>query len=219
MPLAISRNMQIGIIGTGNVGSALGQAFAGQGHNIMFGSRDPNNERVQDILAKAGETASAGSVQDAVEFGEVVVLAVPWHAAQDIVESVASSLDGKIVIECSNPLKSDMSGLSVEPGTSAAELVASWAPGAKVIKAFNNTGAGNFLNPMYGTEPMSMFICGDDLEAKSTVGDLAAQIGFDVVDCGSLTAAQLLEGLAMLWISLAYRQQMGPNIGFKLLRR
>jgi hypothetical protein len=211
--------MHIGIIGTGNVGSALGQVFAGQGHEIMFGSRAPDDERVQDVLAKAGETASAGSVQDAVEYGDIVVLAIPWHAAQDIVESVAGSLDGKIVIDCTNPLKPDMSGLAVDPGTSAAELIAGWAPGAKVFKAFNNTGAGNYLNPIYGSEPMSMFICGDDPDAKATVSDLIASIGFDVVDCGSLPAAQMLEYLAMLWISLAYKQQMGPNIGFKLVRR
>jgi hypothetical protein len=185
----------------------------------MYGSRSPDDEKVQDLLAKVGNGARAGSIQEAVDFGEVIVIAVPWHATYDVVESVASSLDGKIVIDCTNPLKPDMSGLAVDPGTSAAELIAGWAPGAKVFKAFNNTGAGNYLNPVYGSEPMSMFICGDDPDAKAIVTDLASQIGFDVVDCGPLPAAQLIESLAMLWISLAYKQQMGPNIGFKLVRR
>ncbi|HMF34446.1 MAG TPA: NADPH-dependent F420 reductase [Candidatus Lokiarchaeia archaeon] len=211
--------MQIGIIGTGNVGGTLGQAWAGLGHEILFGSRNPDDEKVQELIGKVGSGARADTIQEAAEFGEVTVLAVPWHAAQETIEAICNAIHGKILIDCTNPLKPDMSGLAVEPGTSAAELIAGWAPESKVVKAFNNTGAGNYLNPSYGTEQMSMFICGDDEGAKATVSDLTAQMGFDVVDCGPLSAAQLLEPLAMLWVSLAYRQQMGPNIGFKLLRR
>ncbi|HME56427.1 MAG TPA: NADPH-dependent F420 reductase [Candidatus Lokiarchaeia archaeon] len=211
--------MKISIIGTGNVGGALGQVWANQGHEILFGSRNAEDDRVQTLLEKVSNGACAGTIQEAAEFGEVVVLAVPWHAAQEIVESISEQLNDKILIECSNPLKPDMSGLAVDADTSAAEMVANWAPGAKVIKAFNSTGAGNNLNPVYGAEPISMFICGDDAGAKATVSDLTAQIGYDVVDCGPLSAARLLESLAMLWISLAYRQQLGPNIGFKLVRR
>ena len=92
-------------------------------------------------------------------------------------------------------------------------------PGTKVVKTFNTTGAGNYLNPTFGSENMSMFICGDDEEAKNIVSDLAVQMGFDVVDTGNLMMARVIEQLRLLWISLAYGRQMGPNIGFKLLRR
>jgi predicted dinucleotide-binding enzyme len=92
-------------------------------------------------------------------------------------------------------------------------------PGAKVVKAFNTTGAGNMANPRFGGEAASMFICGDDAAAKKTVASLAEALGFEAVDAGSLSQARLLEPLAMLWISMAYGFGRGPNIAFKLLRR
>jgi predicted dinucleotide-binding enzyme len=88
---------------------------------------------------------------------------------------------------------------------SAGEAVARWAKGAKVIKALNTTGSGNMLNPRYGNEALSMFMCGDDTDAKKLVTGLIADLGFEPVDAGGLTQARYLEPLAMLWISMAYR--------------
>ncbi|NIM50921.1 MAG: NAD(P)-binding domain-containing protein [Gemmatimonadales bacterium] len=113
-----------------------------------------------------------------------------------------------------------------DPGSSkvkdllaAAEEIAGWAKGARVVKAFNTLGAQNFLNPRFGGQVANMFICGDDVAAKSTVGKLVEELGFDLVDAGPLTSARLLEPLAMLWIRLAYAEGLGPEIAFKLLRR
>ena len=211
--------MKIGIIGAGNVGGALGTLWAGKGHEVLFGVRDANDPALQKLLASTQGKARAASVKDAAAFGEVVVFATPWPATHDAIAS-AGSLAGKIVVDCTNPLLPDLSGLAIGTNNSAGEEVGRWAKGAKVVKAFNTIGAPNFGNPRFGSENASMFICGDDASAKAAVGKLAAGLGFDVVDAGPLTAARLLEPLAMLWIHLAFKQGLGPNgHAFKLLRR
>jgi NADPH-dependent F420 reductase len=210
--------MKIAIIGAGNVGSTLGKGWAGKGHAVVFGVRDPGNAKVQAAVKATGGAARAARVKEAAAEAEVVVLATPWGAAQDAI-SAAGNLSGKIVIDATNPLKPDLSGLAIGYTTSAGEEVARWAAGAKVVKAFNTTGAGNMANPRFGGESASMFICGDDAAAKKTVASLAEALGFQAVDAGPLSQARLLEPLAMLWISMAYAFGQGPNIAFRLLRR
>jgi predicted dinucleotide-binding enzyme len=126
-------------------------------------------------------------------------------------------LTGKVLIDCTNPIGPNFTS-AVGPTTSGAETVARWAEGARVVKAFNTTGFNVMEQPGFGAEAASMFICGDDAAAKSDVTALAEQLGFEVVDCGPLANARLLENLALLWISLA-RQGLGRDIAFKLLRR
>ncbi len=210
--------MRIGIIGTGNVGSTLGKGWAAKGHAVVFGVRNAGDAKVQAAVKAAGGATRAATVKDAAADAEVVVLATPWGATQDAIKA-AGSLSGKIVIDATNPLKADLSGLAVGYTTSAGEEVAKWAAGAKVVKAFNTTGAGNMANPRFGGEAASMFICGDDAAAKKTVASLAETLGFEAVDAGPLSQARLLEPLAMLWISMAYAFGQGPNIAFRLLRR
>ncbi len=210
--------MHIGIIGAGNVGAALGRRWRAAGHDVMFGVRDPRAGKVQHLLGELGSRAFAGTVADAAAFGEIVVLATPFDATEQALRQ-AGSLAGKVIVDCTNPLKPDLSGLSIGHTTSGAEAVARWAPEAKVVKALNTTGAGNMLDPRYGNEAAAMFICGDDSEAKAVVAALLADLGFDVVDAGPLTQARLLEPLAMLWISLAYARGLGPDIAFRLMRR
>jgi predicted dinucleotide-binding enzyme len=211
--------VKIGVIGAGNVGGTLGKLWAGKGHEIVFGVRDSRDAKVQELVKSADGKARAASVKDAASFGEVIVLATPWPATEAAIKS-AGSLAGKVLIDCVNPLAPDLSGLLIGTNNSAAEEISRWAPGAKVVKAFNTIGAVNFKNPRFGSENASMFICGDDASAKSTVSTLAAELGFDVVDAGPLIAARWLEPLAALWIHLAFKQGLGPTgHAFKLLRR
>jgi NADPH-dependent F420 reductase len=206
--------MKIGIMGSGNVGSALGRRWVEQGHEIMLGARDRQSPKVQAALQTIGPAAQVGSVAEAAAFGEVILLAVPWVAAAEVIEQ-AGDLSGKILIDATNRVGPTQSnGLSSE-----AEDLALRATGARVVKAFNTTGAGNMANPQYGSHAVDMFICGDDEAAKAVVADLAQTIGFEIVDCGPLANAGLLEALARLWIQLAYSLGNGPNIAFKLLRR
>jgi 8-hydroxy-5-deazaflavin:NADPH oxidoreductase len=210
--------MRIAIIGAGNVGGTLGKMWAAKDHEVAFGVRRPNDAKVQALLTATGKRARAASVKDAATGAEVVVLATPWSATEAAIKE-AGELRGKVVVDATNPLKAHLSGLAIGHSTSAAEQVAGWAPGARVVKAFNTIGAAHMADPRFGTQRASMFICGDDASAKATVARLAGELGFDPVDCGPLTQARLLEPLAMLWISMAYAYGAGPNIGFALLRK
>ena len=210
--------MKIAIIGAGNVGSTLGRAWAKKGHDIFFGMRHPNDDKTRQLLQSIGTKAQAGTVAEAAAFGQVIVLATPWPATEAAIRE-AGDLRGKTVIDCTNPLKPDVSGLEVGFTTSGAEQVAQWAKGAKVFKAFNTTGSNNMADPVINGIRTVMFVCGDDEAAKPVVMQLAADIGFDAVDAGKLKQARLLEPWAMLWISLAFQGGMGRDFGFALLRR
>jgi len=154
---------------------------------------------------------------------EVVVFAVPWKAAEEAVRS-AGSLSGKIVIDCTNPFAPGLTGLDAPAGGSGAEAVASWAPGARVVKAFNTTGFNIMANPAFPEGPATMFYCGDDASAKRAVHGLAAELGFDPIDAGPLSRARVLENMALLWVSLAMGgvsggTELGRDIAFRLARR
>ena len=209
--------MKIAIIGAGNVGGTLGRAWAQRGHEIIFGVRDTKDEKIKKALASAGMNSSATSIAEAAGSADIIVLSVPWPA-EGAVKS-CGNLTGKILVDCTNPLKPDLTGLALGHNTSAAEQIADLAKGARVVKAFNTTGAGNMANPKFGTQAATMFICGDDESAKASVGKLAEELGFEAVDAGPLIAARYLEPLAMLWIHLALKMGWGTNFAFKILKR
>ncbi|MCA9944626.1 MAG: NADPH-dependent F420 reductase [Anaerolineales bacterium] len=209
--------MKIAIIGTGNVGSALGKGWASKGHTILFGTRRPESEKVQKLLAEVGEGGTAVSIPSAIQQANIILLATPWNVVSQVTESV-TDWQGKIVIDATNPIAPGLQ-LAVGHTTSAAEQLATHLPGASVVKAFNTTGAENMADPRYDGEPITMFICGDDADAKATVTELAEGLGFDVADVGGLETARFIEPLAMVWIHLAIKQGFGRNIAFKLVHR
>ena len=203
------------------MGGTLGQRWASSGHRIKFGLRHPGDQKTAAVVKRCGPGASAGHLDELAGFSDVVVLTTPWDAARSAIEQVGN-LAGKILIDCTNPVPLGanlMSGLTVGHTTSAGEQVASWAKGAKVVKAFNTTGAGNMAEPRFGGDRAAMFVAGDDAEAKRVVIQLSDQLGFETIDAGPLSQARLLEPLAMLWISLAFAQGLGPQFAFKLIRR
>lgn len=210
--------MRIGVIGPGNVGGTLGRGWVKYGHEVKFGAVDPFASKVQELIGDIGAGASAGTVAEAAAFGDVVALTTPWPAARAALLS-AGDLTGKIVLDCTNPLKTDLSGLETEAGKSAAEQIAEWASGARVVKIFNTTGFNNMANPDYNGKPITMFYAGDDAEAKRTAARLAADLGFDPVDAGPLSNAGLLEHLAMLWIYLAVYGNQGRDFALTIVRR
>ncbi len=210
--------MNLAIIGTGNVGAALGTRWAGEGHRVVFGTRDPASRKARALVGSAGNHASAASAAEAAAGAEVVVLATPWDATEAVIGTLGD-LTGKVVVDCTNPLTADLSGLVVGPDSSGGEEVARWAAGARVVKAFNTTGANNMADPAYGGARLLMPICGNDAEAKKAVAGLAEELGFEAVDAGPLSRSRQLEQLAVLWIALAYQQGMGLGFGFALLRR
>ena len=209
--------MKIAIIGTGRVAAALGKGWAARGHMVTFASRQPGSEKVATLVAAAGPNAAAARVADAVARSSIVVLAVPFSAAQEMLGR-AGDLAGKLLIDCTNPIAPGLRPL-YNGDRSGAEQIAAWAPGARVVKAFNTTGAENMAAPAYPGGAASMFLCGDDEMGKAAVWQLAEEIGFEPVDAGALLAARHLENLALLWIHLAQVNGLGRGIAFRLLRR
>jgi 8-hydroxy-5-deazaflavin:NADPH oxidoreductase len=209
--------MKIAIIGAGSVGSTLGSAWAARGHQVRFGVNDPTDGRVEAVLRSA-PGARADNVRAAAQFGEVVVLAVPFDAIEEVLRR-AGDLAGKIVIDCTNPLTPDFRDLSIGFTSSGGERVAALAEGASVFKTLNQTGFATMAEPVFDGHRSVMFVAGDDGEHKTTVIELIAELGFETVDAGPLKAARLLEPLAMLWIHLAHSQGLGRDFAFALLRR
>ncbi|HXB75191.1 MAG TPA: hypothetical protein VNY05_43565 [Candidatus Acidoferrales bacterium] len=123
------------------------------------------------------------------------------------------------MIDATNPLLPQLAGMECGTTTSGAEQVASWAPGATVVKAFNTVGSNVMENQEFGAGRPVMFYCGDDAAAKRVAADLASGMEFEAIDAGPLAQARLLEPFALLWISLALAQGLGRNIAFQLLRR
>jgi len=209
--------MNIGIIGSGNVGGTLGTRWAQKGHQVVFGSRDPQAADLQQLVAAAGKSARAAALSEAAT-SDVLLLAMPWPVVKDVLTGLGN-LTNKVLIDATNPLLPDLSGLALGTTTSAAEQVAGWARGAKVVKAFNTVGYNIMADTSFqGAKPL-LFYCGDDAGAKKTVHQLAEELGFDAQDAGPLKQARLLEPFALLWISLAYQQGWGREFAFQVLRR
>src|ERR1700687_3431637 len=152
--------MKIGIIGSGHVGGTLGTRWAKTGHQVTFGSRDPGAPDMKQLLAHAGSNAHAATLQDAAKSGDVLLLSTPWPATKEVVQALGD-LTGKVLIDATNPLLPDLSALALGTPTSAAEQVASWARGAKVVKAFNTVGSNIMENPAFGADKPVLFFCGD----------------------------------------------------------
>ena len=226
--------MKISILGAGNVGGTLGKSWANKGHQVFFGVRHPDDDKTQNLLKDIGNNAQAGTNSEAIAFSNIIVLALPWQVVPKVLE--AADFSDKIIIDVTNPLTPDFSGLEIGFDTSGAEKVAQWAEGAKVFKSFNQTGWENMANPVYEGKATAMLVCGDDDEAKKTVLQLVNDIGFEAIqrglggfpherlyqeaiDAGELEVARLIEPFGMTWIHLAMKQGLGRDWALQIVRR
>jgi hypothetical protein len=209
--------MKIAIIGAGNVGSALGRGWSRTGNRIVFGVRDPNKPQLMALCAQIGATAAPPAA--AAAEGDVVVLALPWGVAEAAVRALGS-LQDKVVIDSMNPLAMKDGALGLDRGfsTSGGEAVASWLPGARVVKTFNQVGAEMMMAGNRFVTPPVMFLAGDDDRAKATVAGLVGELGFEALDAGALQQARILEPFAMVWINQALFRGLGRNWAFGVIR-
>lgn len=210
--------MNIGIIGSGNMGSGLGRLWAQKGHKIIFSFT--RNEEKLNALAKSVPNARADTPKEAAEQSEIILLSVPWGTVSEAIQAIGP-VQGKVVIDCTNPLKTDVSDLEVGHTTSGAEKIAEMVRGAQVVKAFNTVFAEIYHSEtrLFGSRMPTMLYCGDEHDAKAAVAKLIQQIGFSPIDTGPLRSARYLEPLAMLMIQLGLVQGMGKNIALNLIRR
>lgn len=187
----------ISIIGLGGMGRAIGARAVGSGHAVEVIGRD--EARTKDRAAALGDGVTAGTFGLAPA-GDIVILAVPSAAAVPVVTRYGSALAGKVIIDITNPMNADGSGLTSPDGTSAAQRIARAAPaGAPVVKAFN-TVFGHVLVP---GRPLDVLFAGDDAQAKASVSAFIASLGLRPLDAGGLEMAHWLEGAGLLMVNLA----------------
>jgi predicted dinucleotide-binding enzyme len=205
--------MDIAILGAGNVGRALAARLAG--HRLTFGVRDP-----QDPKHAATATLGAlASPEDAVRAASLVVVALPWRETERALAALGPALAGKVVVDATNPIRADFSGLELGHDDSGAERLQRLLPQARVVKAFNTTGAENMADPAYPGGRVTMLIAGDDPAATATVRALADEMGFDARVAGPLALARQLEQFAWLWIHLAFKAGFGRAFAFRIEAR
>lgn len=200
--------MRVAILGLGNMGRGLAGRLAGKAE-LFLGVREV--DAAAEFAASLPGSVSVADFDAAAAAADVVVLALPYGVALE--EAGRNpNLSGKVVVDITNPVKADFSGLAFGFDTSAAEELQKAAPGAKVVKAFNTIFAGLFAAPAEATANIPVFVSGNDDEAVSTASELVNLAGFAVEQTGSLDAARLVEPLGMLNIRLGYHLGRGAQI-------
>jgi predicted dinucleotide-binding enzyme len=211
--------MKVGIIGSGDVGLKLASSFLELGHSVEIGTRNPG--KVASWVAEHGNKASAGSFSEAAAFGEIIMIATLWDGTASAIKMAdAKNFTGKVVIDVTNPLDYSKGEprLVVGQTDSAGETVQRLLPDARVVKAFNIVGNPHMFRPDFPGGPPTMFICGNDEQAKKMVTEILSAFGWETVDIGGIEGSRLLEPLAMLWIAYYFKTNNG-NHAFKLLRK
>ena len=214
--------MNVGVLGTGDVGKALGRGFIALGHSVKLGGREAGNPNARAWAESHGAKASAGTFADAARFGEWVVLATLGTAVDDVLRAAGKdALRGKIVIDTTNPLDFSQGfppRLFVGQTDSLGERVQRALPDCKVVKAFNIVGNAHMFRPQFPGGPPDMLIGGNDDEAKQKVTALLKDFGWSVIDLGGIESSRVLEPICLAWVLCGARANTW-NHAFKLLRK
>lgn len=189
---------RVGVIGKGKVGSAVKRGLERAGYQVRIVGKDPMG------------------VGEAAEWAEIVILAVPFAALDDVVREIRQRINGKTVVDVTNLYSPE--ALAAVGSKSGAEVLQGKLPAAKVVKALNIHFAKNMDSGHIGDEQLTFLVAGDDKEAKAKTMELGRDLGFDAVDAGPLANAKLLESLGNLTIQLGFALGLGTSIGFKLVR-
>ena len=213
--------MKVGIIGSGVVGQTLAAGFVKHGHQVEIGTRDP--AKLREWSAK-NPGAAVKSFEEAAAFGDLGVLAVGGEVAQQALTLIGSSaLQGKTVIDACNPIGggppvNGVLSFFTPQNQSLMEQLQKAYPSAHFVKAFNSVGSGQMVNPVFTSGRPTMFICGNDKDAKTTVERILEQFGWDTEDMGAVEAARPIEALCMLWCIPGIGKNDWSPHAFKLLR-
>lgn len=213
--------MKITIIGTGNMARGIGTRTLAGGHNLTLVAE---NAGEGEALATELRSAARGgaSVQTVSENapidGDIVVLAVPYQAAESVIRRYGDQLTRKIIVDITNPVNFETMSSAVAPGTSGAEEIAKVTPsGAKVVKAFNTTFAGTLVDGQVAGTQLDVFIAGDDASARQSVAQFVRDGGLNPVDTGELMRARQLEAMGLLGMALQSRLDTGFQTAWKLV--
>jgi predicted dinucleotide-binding enzyme len=211
--------MKVGIIGSGDVAKALARGFLKHGHAVLMGTREGGK-----LAAFAGEHPGVklGGFADAAGFGEVVVLAVKGGAALDAMRLAGAGIEGKVVIDATNPIADappvhGVLQFFTGPNDSLGERLQSAFPKVKFVKAYNSVGHAAMVDPKFDGGPPTMFIAGNDDQAKATASDILKAFGWEAADMGPIEASRALEPLCQLWCIPGFTRNDWYH-AFKLLR-
>jgi len=208
-----------GVIGSGDVAKVLARGIKKHGYDVQIGSREPG--KLADFSRESG--IPAGSFAD-VAAADVIVLAVKGTVAAEALELAgADRLAGKIVIDATNPIANapPVDGVLqffTGPNDSLMERLQKQFPAARFVKAFNSVGNVSMVNPSFAGGPGTMFMCGNDAEAKNVVAELVRQFGWEPADMGTAAAARAIEPLCQLWCIPAFREGRSTH-AFKMVER
>ncbi|MEZ4411067.1 MAG: NAD(P)-binding domain-containing protein [Polyangiales bacterium] len=209
---------KVGVIGTGAVGKTLAQGFKKHGHDVRIGSREGN--KLGDWSKESG--VAEGTFDAVAEFGEVVVVAVTGHVAEELVKGLAAKLAGKVVIDTNNPISGGpVKGILpffTGPNDSLMERLQRAAPDAKFVKCFSSVGNAAMVNPSYAGGRPTMFIAGDDADAKAAVTAVLDAFGWEAEDVGGVEGARAIEPLCQLWCARGFLHGDWSH-AFKVLKR
>lgn len=201
---------RVTIIGAGNMGGAIAQLALDGGNEVQLLARESAK------AASASSGATAGSIGDTIT-GDVIVLALPYPAVAEVLSGYSSQLDGKIIVDITNPVDfATFDSLTVAADGSSSQEIASLAPRASVLKAFNTNFAATLRTGSVGSEKTTVLIAGDDTDAKSTLATIVTDGGLEAVDAGSLKRARELESLGFLQLTLAVAEKISWAGGFTL---
>jgi predicted dinucleotide-binding enzyme len=213
----------IGILGSGAVATTLAGGFIKNGYKVCLGTR--HTEKLNDLKAQYGDSVSVGSFADAAVFGDLLVLAVKGDAAINVLESAGKdNIAGKTILDTTNPIDTEppVNGVLkffTSLNESLMEQLQSAFPEANFVKAFNSIGAPLMINPDFNGVKPTMFICGNNEEAKNEVAEITSQFSFDAEDMGHAEAARAIEPLCILWCITGFTTNKWAGHAFKLLKK
>jgi len=190
----------VAVIGTGDMGDSLGPRFAALGYRVVYGSRHPESEKVQSLVKKTGENASATTQSAAAQQADIVLTLVPWPAMEAVAQNLGN-LDGKIIVDVSMPFTQGEDGYPQHLlATSSAEMIQAWNPGAKVVKTFATMGSHLIDDPLSDGGMVSIPIASDHRDAKEKIAGIVVAMGLDPVDFGPLRMAREIESMQMIYM-------------------
>jgi 8-hydroxy-5-deazaflavin:NADPH oxidoreductase len=188
----------IAVIGTGRMGGAFGKLFSEAGYKVIYGSRNPADEKVQSLV-RGTNGGAAMSAKDAAAKAGIIVVATPWNATEATIKGMGD-LTGKLILDPTNAIQFGKDGASMSVDTSGGELLRDWAKGASVVKAFNTVGYFVIADPKVLADKVAVFLASDDAAAKDKAMAMVNTLGFEGVDVGGMKNARVLEGMSILYM-------------------
>jgi predicted dinucleotide-binding enzyme len=207
-----TENLNIAVLGAGNIGGTIGRKWVNAGYQVAFGVNDPDGKNAQALRSELGDRVQIGTVADALGGNpDVVLMSLPGAVMESTIAQYAAQLDGRIIIDATNK----MGALAMHSFGSLQQ----YAPAARIYRAFNTYGYENFANPEFDGVQADLFFCGTPGDSRAVVEQLIAAVGLRPVYLGGVEQVGMVDGITGVWFALAMGQSKGRHLAFKVLNR